>query len=667
MKHVLLAFVTLIGLLISGCNNKERLKLENDHLLAVFDSSTGSLIQLENKKTNWKVIYREPLGQSFEMLVPLSWKRFHCIDGSEQASPKVDAKGNQITFTWTSLKSKLLDKPLDITFTGIVELTDQGLRYSGKVVNNDSEHTVEYIGWPYWGEFSIPDTTKKTFCESLHQTKELFPSFNNEQGYWGADYPTQSITLPESGFLMMRNEDQGIVGFSEQVVPQELIVASHELIPGWDYSNLNPRTEEMDGQAVRIPFKVNRFAFTAPHQSRELLPFNLSFYEGNWQKGADIYKEWKNAAMKQPEYAGWIKEPLTWRYVTISKAGELIELAKESKQYGVSVLHVNGWRAADNQNDVKGIDGLATAINACRQLGVKIVLDLQINAANQHSTWYKNELEKYVIINMFGMTTDVRMLCPSTKGMMEIAENRYAKNSDLLSADGIMINDNNNSGATFFCFSPEHGHPVPEFVQTGTYTMDKAFTEQIKKAKPEISVLGYGFLDAQSAFYDGYKADGRSDRLRYVNTNPPMITSINERKAREELNFCLKNRINIGYNFSFIGRELKNYPLIIQYGREIEALRRKYSDFIWTGEYRDRLGATVTGENISYAVYNNKDGRKAVIVINNKKDDVTKVTVSIEGSNKPLIFASPESPEAKTYNGSISIDPQSAVVVMEKS
>jgi len=649
----------------TGAKQKE-LKLENNHLLAAFDPNNGSLIQLVNKKTGWNVIYRKQLGQSFEMLVPLKWKRFHLVEGSDQLPPKIEVSENKITFTWTSLKSKLLNKPLNITFTGSVELSKDGLRYSGEIINNDSIYTVEYIAWPLWGEMSIPDTTQRFVCESMYQTKELYPSFVNEQGYWGTDYPTQSVTLPESAYISMRNDDQGIIGFSEQVVPEELIVASHELIPGWEYSNLNPRSEEMDGQTVRIPFKVNRFCFTPPDKSRNLVPFDLSFYEGAWRKGVDQYKSWKETAIKQVNDSNWIKEPYTWQQVTVSTAQELVDLAKECRKYGVSALDVNGWRAPDNQNDIKGIDGLAAAINECRTLGVKIVLDLQINAADKHSFWYKNELEKYVIVNMFGMTTDDRMLCPLDQGMIDIVKNRYAKNSDLLSADGIIINDNNNSGATYFCFSPNHGHAVPGFVQTGTFNLDKIFTERIKNTKPDIAVLGYGFFDTQTAYYDGVRADSRSDRQRYVNTNTPLITLINERKAREDMNFCLKNRCTICYNFSLLGRELKNYPLIIKYGQEIEALRRKYSDFIWTGEYQDKFGADVNGENISYSVYKNKDGRKAVIIVNNGTNDTTKASVSIEGSNQSLMIASPENLEEKPFVGSISIDPLSAVVIMEK-
>ena len=670
MKHKVKFLVTACIIVISALQtfniNAQELKLENNHLLAVFESSNGSLVKLVNKKTGWNVVYRRQLGQSFEMLIPLKWKRFHSVEGSDQLPPKIEVSDNKIAFTWTSLKSKLLNKPMNITFTGIVELTSDGLRYSGKVINNDSTYTVEYIAWPYWGEMSIPDTTKRFVCESMYQTKELYPAFTNEQGYWGADYPTQSVTLPESAYLSIRNDNEGIIGFSEQVVPEELIVASQELIPGKDCNNLNPRSEEMDGQTVRIPFKVNRFCFTAPHQSRELLPFDLSFYEGTWHKGVDQYKNWKETTIKQTNSSNWTKEPYTWQYVNISNAQELVDLAKESSKYGVSVLHVNGWRAPDNQNDIKGIEGLESAINECRKLGVKVVLDLQINAADKHSSWYKNELGKYAIINMFGMTTDARMLCPSTKGMIDIVKNQYAKNSNLLSADGIIINDNNNSGATYFCFSPDHGHAVPEFVQTGTCNIDKTFTEQVKKAKPEMAVLGYGFFDTQTAYYDGNRADSRSDRQRYVNTNTPMVTLINERKAREDMNFCLKNRCNICYNFSLLGRELKNYPLIINYGQEIEALRHKYSDFIWKGEYQDILGAVVNGENISYAVYKNKDGRKAVIIINNGTDNIAKASVSIDGSDKPLVIASPENLEEKAFTGSASIDPLSSVVVMEK-
>ena len=644
----------------------EELKLENDHLSAVFDPSNGSLVKLTNKKTGWNVISRKQLAQSFEMLVPLKWKRFHLVEGNDQLPPKIETSENKITFTWTSLKSKLLDKPLGVTFIGVVELTKDGLCYSGKVINNDNTYTIEYIAWPYWGELSIPDTISRFVSESMFQTKELFPAFVNEQGYWGADYPTQSITLPESAYISMRNDKQGIIGFSEQIVPEELVVASQELIPGYEYNNLNPRSEEMDGQAVRIPFKVNRFCFTAPSQSRELIPFDLSFYEGAWQKGADLYKSWKETAVKQADHSTWINQPYTWQYVSVSNAQELVDLAKEGSKYGVSALHVNGWRAPDNQNDIKGIEGLASAIKECQKLGVKIVLDLQINNEDKHSTWYKNELGKYAIINMFGMTTNPQMLCPSTKGMIDIVENKYAKNSDLLSADGIIINDNNNNGATYFCFSPDHGHAVPEFVQTGTYNLDRMFTEQIKKTKPEMAVLGYGFFDMQTAYYDGNRADSRSDRQRYVNANTPMIILTGERNARNDMNLCLKNRFTICYNFSLLGRDLKNYPLIIKYGQEIEALRHKYGDFLWDGEYQDKSGAVVSGGNISYSVFKNKDGRKAVIIINNGTDNATEASVSIEGSKKPLVIASPENLGEKAFTGSVSINPLSAVVVMEK-
>jgi hypothetical protein len=666
MKRLFIIFGLIVFISLSGYSSGAQYKLENEHILAVFDASNGSLVKLVNKKTNWNVIYREQLGQSFDMLVPLKWKRFHYVRGVDQTPPEINATADKITFTWNSLKSKLLDKPLNIKFIGEVTLTPDGLTYSGKVINNDTCF-VEYVGWPYWGEVAVPDREKRFVFESINQGKMLHPSFQNEQGYWGADYPTQSITLPESAFLLMRNENEGITGISEQSVPQELIVASHELIPGYEYNN--PVSDVMDGQMVRIQFKVNRLIFTAPETSRELVPFNLSFYEGSWHKGVDVYKAWKQKAMKQPEIADWMKEPYTWRCVSISNVQELVRLAQESKMHGVSVLHVNGWRAADSRDDIKAIDGLTSAIRECRQLGVKIVLDMHLNDADKNSPWYRDELKNYVITNLYGMTTDIRMLCPHTKELISITENKYAKNKDLSAADGVIIFDSNNNGHTFFCFDSNHGHKIPEFVQTGTFNLDRSFANEVRKAKPEIAVLGFGFFDAQTAIYDGYRMGNgflRQEKHRYINTQTPIISVIEDRTAREDLNLCLKDKYTVCYNFSLFGRELDRYPLIVKYGREIESLRKKYKEFIWEGEFRDTQGARVEGDRLSYSVFQTGDGRKGLVIVNNGTDKASTAKVTVDQSKRSLIVASPENPESVAYNGSVSIEPLSAILVMEK-
>lgn len=666
MKKILLLISVTLVYALKGYAHK--IKLENESLLAVFEPSNGSLIKLINKRTNWNVIYREKLGQSFDMLVPLEWKRFHYIKGTEQAPPKIEATKNKITFTWSRLKSKIVNRALDITFIGTVSLNNDGLSYSGKVVNNDAKYSVEYIGWPYWGEMSIPDKEQRFVCESINQSKELHPMFLNEQGYWGVDYPTQSITLPESGFVVMRNDNQGIVGISDQVVPQQLVIISHELIPGWEY--INPPKDTMDGQMVRIPFKVSRYVYATPGNEQEVLPFELIFYQGNPQKGSDLYKRWKENKVRKVNNNDWMKDPLTWQYVNISSAEELVPLAKECVKYGVSVLHINGWRAPDNQNYVKSISGLSEAIRKCQLLGVKVVLDLHINTGDIHSLWYKNQLEKYAIINMFGMKTDARMLCPLSQEMINIVKNIYAKNETILAADGIIINDNNNSGGTYFCFSTEHGHTVPAFVERGTYNLDRFFTEEVKKMKPEMKVFGFGFLDVQTGIYDGYRIPNpfrKSGKHRYINTSTPILSSIDERMAREDMNLCLKDRYNLIYNFSFIGTDLKNYPSVIKYGKEIESLRKKYSDFIWDGEFLDTLGVSVKGDNILYAVYKHKkDGRKAIIIINNNPDNISKVKALINNSKRSMVIASPEQPNEVLYKGNISINPLSAVLIMEK-
>jgi hypothetical protein len=144
------------------------------------------------------------------------------------------------------------------------------------------------------------------------------------------------------------------------------------------------------------------------------------------------------------------------------------------------------------------------------------------------------------------------------------------------------------------------------------------------------------------------------------------MTAIRGIDAREELNLVLLYRYIISYEpYCFKGR-LTDFPLTLAYGKKIDALRRKYREFLWDAEFRDTMGAEVTSDGSHrYTVYRTAAGKRAVVIISWEKKTTITATLNLPNAGS-LVMATPEQPEAQTVNGAVRIPPRSAVVVMEQ-
>jgi hypothetical protein len=101
----------------------------------------------------------------------------------------------------------------------------------------------------------------------------------------------------------------------------------------------------------------------------------------------------------------------------------------------------------------------------------------------------------------------------------------------------------------------------------------------------------------------------------------------------------------------------------------VDDLRRKYREWIWDAEFRDTLGARVTGGGAplrDYAVYRRKDGLRAVVFANMSDTDSIVCQVSLEGASAAgMKWVSPEQPEERPWPGKLELGPGSAAVVLE--
>jgi hypothetical protein len=166
----------------------------------------------------------------------------------------------------------------------------------------------------------------------------------------------------------------------------------------------------------------------------------------------------------------------------------------------------------------------------------------------------------------------------------------------------------------------------------------------------------------------GYYRIGAGTRhaLRYIDSQAPLMAAVRGVNARDEVNLALAYRYIIEYEpYNFKGH-VTDFPLTLEYGKKVDALRRKYREFLWDAEFRDTLGATVsTDGNHRYAVYVAKSHKRAVVVINLEQDKPISASVALPDAAR-LTVATPENQEAQSIAGAVRIPARSAAVIMEQ-
>lgn len=183
----------------------------------------------------------------------------------------------------------------------------------------------------------------------------------------------------------------------------------------------------------------------------------LAPYAGPWTAGVDIYR--KDRATDDPSTApAWLREPLTWWKVGIGSGDDLLRYARQAAGQGVGVLQVRGWYRGTDAGRIEQVAGLDEAIAACRELGVRVVLETNWYEVNTHMKAYAGKYEPFVMKDPFGWAYNRSLLCPLAPEFQQIVKREWLSLPALRAADGYLNNDPNHRDKTFFCFDEKHGH-----------------------------------------------------------------------------------------------------------------------------------------------------------------------------------------------------------------
>ena len=685
--------------------------LEDSAVLAAFDASSGALTRLESKSTGWVVERRPDMAVSFRLHAPLPNRRDNFILGQKQSASKVEkVSDHQVRMVWKNLVSEH-GGVLPMTFMTTVTLENGALSFASSLVN-DSTLMVETIEYPYLGDLCAPAPDaplwERHVGYSNLDSHPLYPTFENQKGYWGVDYPMLTAGSQGSLFCLIQSANQGVYVEMHDPNSPYLLQYTFEQRPGTleSIGNRVPPQDAIAGTPVHLEFRTTHFIFAQPKSTVVLAPVVLRCYSGDWQAGVDLYKQWRATWFKQPHVPGWAKNVHSWQQVQINSPEEEFripyrELAKvgdECAANGVTAIQLVGWNRGgqDRGNPSQDVDpGLGTwqelhdAIAQIQAKGVKVVLFGKFVWSDISADWYRKELYKYAARDPYGDPYNfggysyhtptqlaginnrrLAVMCPLSQVWRDIATREFEK-LPALGASGFLYDEVFHHDYALYCFDSQHGHASPGYLYAGDAPLATSFHRAADKVNPDFLFAGESPEDVMVQHYPlGYFRIGNDHTAvcRYIDSHAPLMVAVTGFDDREMLNRILMYRYIISYEPYCFKGHLGDFPLTLEYGKKIDALRRRYQDRLWDAEYRDTLGATVSaGGDSRYSVFRAADGKRAVVVVN--QDFSKAITAKVEISDlrqARLVTVTPEQPEALPTDGTVQIPPRSAAIVMEE-
>ncbi len=559
---------------------------------------------------------------------------------------------------------------------------------------------------------------------------EIYPHFVNEKGYWGVFYPTKTFDSDRSLFCLIQCPHEGIyVGMDDPNQPY-LLQYTFELHPGVTSAvdNLVPEQKEIGGKQVHMEFRGCHFIFTHPGSETKLVPVVIGCYKGGWQSGVDLYKRWRAAWFKQPRVPEWAEKVNSWLTLQANTPVQsyqvpydsLIVYGKECARNGISAIQYIGWNKGGQDGGNPSLDTdpalgtwqeLHDAIEKVQAMGVHVVLMDKFPWADLTTRWYKQELYKFDAADPYGIpyqgSGDMYITPIQLAGIdvhrfavmdfldpayREIAVQEF-RNVLKLGASGFLYDEVPTHGPVYYSFAKGHGYTPPGYIYAGDEPLARQLHAAADSVNPDFLFAGEGPQDWLMQYYpfSYFRANENTTPVaRYIDPSAPLMVSVIGFDNREMLNLCLLDRYIISYEpYNFKGKP-SDFPLTLDYGKKIDALRKKYSEYLWNATFQSTLGATVTAINdpihyptfltsnqpgqmsnwrpvngaYKYSVFTTSSGKIAVVIINQGPTMPIEFRVQIPNARK-LEVASPEHPGVVPISGKVVVPPRSAAVVMQ--
>ena len=656
--------------------------LQNASWVIAFDSDSGALTRLESKSPEWTIEGRPNLGASF-------WLNAQSADGHQdnivlgQKQKPIEAQQlspHQLRLQWRNLVTERGDT-LPITLTATVSLTNDSLTFDANVTN-DSSLMVSTIEFPCLGDLSRPTDNAPIWG---HHT--FYGDLKRDDISKGC-----TIMSKQSLFCLIQSTNEGIyVEMKDPTQPYLLnfVFEYH----GFDDSPANPS---------RLAFQTTHYIYAHPHTSAQLAPVVMRCYSGDFHAGLDRYKEWRSTWYKEPHLPAWAREVHSWTMIRMTTPEQdyglpytnFVQYGREWADNGVRAVQVVGWNIGGQDADDPSQDtdpGLGTwqqwhdAIAQVQAMGVKVILFAKLNWADLTTSWYSNELYKYQCTDPNGKRNEqggYAYVTPTQlagiglhhRAVMDFVDPDYqaVANKEFqkilaLGSEGWLWDEVCHHADVLYTWAPGHGYTPPGYIYGGDMPLSEQLRAAADKMSPDFIFAGEGPEDWLMQYYPVSETGVTPVPFnQYLDTtNSLVLAGVSGFDDREALNLILMDRYVIQYEPYYYKGHITDFPMTLAYGKKIDDLRRRYKQFLWDGQFRDTLGASVTADGtFRYSVFDAPTGKRAVVVVNTDSKAIT-ATVGMPNAST-LVTCSPDNPDAQPTTGAVQIPARCAAVVMEQ-
>jgi hypothetical protein len=656
--------------------------LQDDKLLVAFDDQSGALTRLEDKSTDWTIEQRPELGVSFQLNALLPDGGNDMVQGRKQHAVEVKKLSeHEIRLQWKDLVDNR-GEVLPMTLTADVTLT-KGLLTFNATLDNHSSQMVESVDYPFLGDLKAP-------ADAALDARHMW------YGDLKIDNISSSRTIEtrQSLFCLIESPDKGI--YVEMQDPTQPYLLKFAFDPrGSAKSTKNP---------VRTEFRAEHVAYVHPNSTMKLAPIVVRCYQGDWHAGVDLYKEWRATWFKPAHLADWIQDVNSWQQLQIDSPEQdfrvpytnLLAYGEECATNDVQAIQLVGWNhwGQDGGDPAQDIEpGLGTwqqlhdAVAQIQARGVKMILFAKLNWADLTMPWYTNELYKYECTDPSGKRyeqggysyytpTQLAGIGVHRRAVMDFNDPTYRDIATkefekilALGSEGWLWDEVCHHAGVEYSYASGHGYNPPGYIYGGDMPLARQLRAAADKVSKDFLFSGEGPEDWLMQYFPCSYFRINADSVpvcRYIDSQAPLMVAVTGFNDREMLNLILMDRYIISYEpYNFKGH-LTDYPLTLDYGKKIDALRRRYKAYLWDAEFRDTLGAKVTGDGpCRYTVFVTAAGKRAVVLVNMDYSKAVTARLDLPNPGK-LVVATPEQPDAVATSGELKIPARSAAVIMEQ-
>lgn len=684
LHHVRLATAAAYFLLAAGAlNAADQMLLQDENIVAAFDTESGALTRLENRSTHWAAEQKPDLGLSLRLTLLAANGSNHVVLSPRERSAEVQRiADNEVDLQWTNLVSEQ-GESIPITVAARVTLASGGLTFETTVTNH-SPQMVESLEYPCLGNLSTASNGAPLAAQHM-----WYGSLQS-----GPLTSARTIESRQSLFCLIQSPAEGLyVEMHDPTQPYLLKFAFDRR--GQDDATNSPS---------RVEFRAIHMAYVHPREARSLAPVYLHFYTGDWHGGVDLYKDWRATWFRPSRLPKWIQNVNAWQQLQIDSPEQdfrvpyrdLPAYGRECAANGVQAIQLVGWNhggqdggdpAQDTEPGLGSWQELHDAIQQIQALGVKIILFAKLNWADKTTAWDTNELYKYACEDPQGhryeqggyayyTPTQLAGLNLHRRDVMDFLDPAYRDIATkefgkilALGSEGWLWDEICHHADVRYNYASGHGYVPPGYVYGGDLPLAAQLRAAADKVNPDFLFAGEAPQDWLLPYFPCSYFRVNADSVpvsRYLDPQAPLMVAVTGFDDREILNLILMNRYIISYEpYNFKGH-LSDYPLTLAYGKKIDVLRRRYQAYLWDGEFRDTLGAGVTADGaVRHTVFMAANGRRAVVVVNLEPAKTIIATVDLP-LHSQLVVATPENPDSVASDGTLQIPARSAAVLMEQ-